>query len=301
MDIDLAALRGLERERDISVDIIIPAIEQAMLVAYHRADGARRPTRVELARKPGPAVLWARDGGVSAPASGAARGPRPAGLPSRDLERLVSAGKLERVARGVYSLPNQAIRENRSLAEVAIQVPRGVICLVSALRVHDIGTQAPHEVWLALGHKTWSPRADKVGLRIVRLSGPALHEGIETHTVEGVTLRVYVPAKTVAACFKFRHTIGLDVARGALSETERRAVLGREADVRGVSLSDEVMGFMLTRFSLDLGSLMQLLDQLDAYALQTQRAITIPLIRSLLASHLPSLKRLSSRMSDCSP
>ncbi|MEO7401387.1 MAG: DnaA regulatory inactivator Hda [Polaromonas sp.] len=70
----------------------------------------------------------------------------------------------------------------------------------------------------------------------------------------------------------------------ALSETERRAVLGREADVRGVSLSDEVMGFMLTRFSRDLGSLMQLLDQLDAYALQTQRAITIPLIRSMLES-----------------
>jgi predicted transcriptional regulator of viral defense system len=147
-----------------------------------------------------------------------ARDLAPAGLPTIVLTRLVSAGKLERVGRGVYSLPNQAISENHSLAEVAIRVPRGVICLVSALRVHDIGTQAPHEIWLAIPHRMASPRLDKPALRVIRMSGPSLTEGIDRLTVDGVEVRVFNAAKTIADCFKFRNRIGLDVALEALRD-----------------------------------------------------------------------------------
>jgi predicted transcriptional regulator of viral defense system len=141
-----------------------------------------------------------------------------AGLPTIALTRLVSAGKLERVGRGVYSLPNQAISENRSLAEVAIRVPRGVVCLVSALRVHDIGTQAPHEIWLAIPHRMLSPRFDRPALRVIRMSGLSLTEGIEGLKVEGVKVPVFNAAKTIADCFKFRNRIGLDVALEALRD-----------------------------------------------------------------------------------
>ena len=141
-----------------------------------------------------------------------------AGLPTMTLSRLVSAGKLERIGRGVYSLPNQAISENRSLAEVAIRVPRGVICLVSALRVHDIGTQAPHEVWLAIPHHMPSPRISQPALRVIRMSGPSLTKGVDRLKVDGVEVPVFNAAKTIADCFKFRNKIGLDVALEALRE-----------------------------------------------------------------------------------
>ena len=137
----------------------------------------------------------------------------------------MSAGKLERVGRGIYSLPNQAVSENRSLAEVAIRVPRGVICLVSALRVHDIGTQAPHEIWLAIPHRMLSPRLDKPALRVIRMSGPSLTEGIDRLKVDGVEVSVFNAAKTIADCFKFRNKIGLDVALEALknARAQRKA------------------------------------------------------------------------------
>ena len=147
------------------------------------------------------------------------------GLPTIALTRLVSAGKLERVGRGIYSLPNQAVSENRSLAEVAIRVPRGVICLVSALRVHDIGTQAPHEIWLAIPHRMLTPRLDKPALRVIRMSGPSLTEGIDRLKVDGVEVLVFNAAKTIADCFKFRNKIGLDVALEALknARAQRKA------------------------------------------------------------------------------
>jgi len=140
------------------------------------------------------------------------------GLPTITLTRLVSAGKLERIARGVYSLPNQSISENHSLAEAAIRIPRGVVCLLSALRVHNIGTQAPFEVWMAIPHHMLSPRIDQPSLRVVRMSGQALTEGIEDMIFDGVTVPVFNPAKTIVDCFKFRNKIGLDVALEALRE-----------------------------------------------------------------------------------
>lgn len=141
-----------------------------------------------------------------------------AGLPTIVLTRLVSAGKLERVGRGVYCLPDQDVTEHRSLAEVAVRVPRGVICLLSALRVHDIGTQAPHEVWLAIPHRMMPPRLDSPSLRVIRMSGAALAEGIERVDVDGVEVPIFNAAKTVADCFKFRNKIGLDVALEALRD-----------------------------------------------------------------------------------
>lgn len=144
-----------------------------------------------------------------------------AGLPTVTLTRLVSAGKLERVGRGVYSLPNQPISENHSLAEVAIRAPRGVICLISALRVHDIGTQAPHDIWLAIPHHMLSPRISQPALRVIRMSGPSLTEGINRLKVDGVEVPVFNAAKTIADCFKFRNKIGLDVALEALKDAWR--------------------------------------------------------------------------------
>lgn len=144
------------------------------------------------------------------------------GLPTITLTRLVSSGKLERVARGVYSLPDQSISEHRSLAEVAIRVPRGVVCLLSALRAHDIGTQAPLEVWLTIPHHMLSPKLNQPSLRVVRMSGKSLTEGIEKMIIDGVAVPVFNPAKTIADCFKFRNKIGPDVALEALREGWRK-------------------------------------------------------------------------------
>lgn len=148
-------------------------------------------------------------------------------LPTVVLSRLVSAGKLERVTRGVYSLPGRRLSGHRSLAEVALRVPRGVICLLSALRVHGIGTQAPFEVWLAIPHGTPVPRIDQPAIHAIRMSGTALTEGIDRIQVDGVEVSVFNAAKTVADCFKYRNKIGLDVALEALRDgwTQRKLTM----------------------------------------------------------------------------
>jgi len=140
------------------------------------------------------------------------------GLPTMALSRLVAAGRLERVARGLYSLPGRPLSEHRSLAEVALRVPQGVVCLLSALRVHGIGTQAPFEVWLAIPHHSPTPRIDQPALRAIRMSGAALSEGVETLQIDGVGVAVFNASKTVADCFKYRNKIGLDVALEALRD-----------------------------------------------------------------------------------
>ena len=142
-------------------------------------------------------------------------------IPRTYLSRLVSAGKLQRIGRGLYVLPGRNVSEHRSLAEVCKRVPKGVVCLLSALRYHELTTQAPFEVWLAIGEKAWRPRVDYPPLRIVRFSSAALESGIEEYQVEGVTVPVFTPAKTVADCFKYRNKIGLDVAIEALRECWR--------------------------------------------------------------------------------
>jgi predicted transcriptional regulator of viral defense system len=153
-------------------------------------------------------------------------------LPTITLTRLVAAGKLERVARGVYSLPRRRLSEHRSLAEACLLVPRGVVCLLSALRVHEIGTQAPFEVWMAIPQNAPTPRVDRPSLRIVRMSGPALAEGIETRRIDGVKVPIFSAEKTVADCFKFRNKIGLDVALEALQDGWSRGLLAMDALAR---------------------------------------------------------------------
>ena len=145
----------------------------------------------------------------------------PHGIPRVYLTRAVRCGELEKIGRGLYGLPSRQVSAHGALAEVARRVPRGVVCLLSALRFHDLTTQAPFEVWLAIENKALAPRLDYPPLRIVRFSGPAFTEGVEEHLVDGVTVRVTGVAKTVADCFKYRNKIGLDVALEALREAWR--------------------------------------------------------------------------------
>ncbi len=140
------------------------------------------------------------------------------GIPRVSLTRAVRRGQLERVGRGIYGLPGREVSAHGSLAEVACRVPKGVVCLLSALRFHGLTTQAPFEVWLAIENKALAPKLDYPQLRLVRFSGAALTEGVEDHVVDGVTVRVTGVAKTVADCFKYRNKIGLDVALEALRD-----------------------------------------------------------------------------------
>lgn len=140
------------------------------------------------------------------------------GLPSVYLSRLVRQGRLVRRARGVYAPADQEISGTHEWEIACLRLPNGVLCLLSALVYHRIGTQNPAEVWMAIDVKAWRPRVDYPRVRIVRFSGPALSQGIMVVKVGRATLRVYDPAKTVADCFKYRHKIGLEVAVEALQE-----------------------------------------------------------------------------------
>lgn len=151
------------------------------------------------------------------------------GVPTVVLTRLVRAGKLERASRGVYALANRLASAHRSLAEVTLRAPRGVVCLLSALRVHEIGTQAPFEVWLALPPGVAAPRLNSPAIRVVRLSGDALVQGIELIEVDGVEVPVFGAAKTITDCFKFRNKIGIDVALEALREGWRERKVSMDA------------------------------------------------------------------------
>lgn len=137
------------------------------------------------------------------------------------LLRLHESGKLRRIARGLYGLPDAEVTEHQTLIEVCQRVPRGVLCLLSALQFHGIGTQMPHEVWIALPAGTQAPAPGYPTLRITRLRGTAYSDGIQTVADHGAPIRVYCAAKTVADCFKFRHKIGLDVALEALKDAWR--------------------------------------------------------------------------------
>ena len=143
------------------------------------------------------------------------------GIHSQQLSRLVRDGVLERIARGQYRLSERPVTEHHGLAVAARAVPHGVICLISALSFHGIGTQLPFEVRMAIDRRARRPSLDYPRLRVVRFSGPALTAGVETHRIEGQSVRVYSVAKTVADCFKYRNKIGLDVALEALREAWR--------------------------------------------------------------------------------
>ena len=156
----------------------------------------------------------------------------PLGGSSQILIKLHQAGRLRRVARGVYSLPDREPMRYQDLAQVCQRIPKAVICLLSALQFHEIGTQLPFEVWIALPEATQTPTLDSPALRIARLRGEAYSQGIETCLEHGSTLRVYSLAKTLTDCFKFRHKVGLDVALEALKEAWRQRRLDMDQVTR---------------------------------------------------------------------
>lgn len=138
------------------------------------------------------------------------------------LHRLHKRGLVERIGRGLYVLRGAEVTENRSIVEAFKKVPHGVVCLLSALRIHGLTTQIPFEVWVAIDRKARLPKLDSPKLRVVRFSGKALTAGIEIRQIEQVPVKIYNVAKTVADCFKYRNKIGLDVALEALREARRQ-------------------------------------------------------------------------------
>jgi predicted transcriptional regulator of viral defense system len=134
---------------------------------------------------------------------------------------LFKEGVLDRPHRGLYTLADSEPTEFRSIVEACKLSPNATVCLLSALRIHDLTTQSPYEVWLAIGEKDRKPRISYPPIRVVRFSGESRTFGIEQRELEGVPVPVYSPAKTVADCFKYRNKIGLDVAIEALKDCRR--------------------------------------------------------------------------------
>lgn len=144
------------------------------------------------------------------------------GIPVIYLRRLLHRGELVQLTRGVYAVTGHEPTLHHSLAMVSKRIPRGVVCLLSALAYHDIGTQLPSVVWLAIDQRSRPLVTTGLPAKIVRFSAQSLVEGVEEHSVEGVTVRITNPAKTVADCFKFRNKVGLDIALEALRDAWRK-------------------------------------------------------------------------------
>ena len=143
-------------------------------------------------------------------------------IPREYLRQAKDRGLVRQVGRGLYVADGSRVTEHHTLVEAAKRVPHGVICLMSALRFHGLTTQSPREVWIAIAHEARRPRADYPLMRVVHFSGKALSYGIEQKKLEGVAVRVFGPAKTVADCFKYRNKLGIDVAVEALRDFTRR-------------------------------------------------------------------------------
>ena len=158
------------------------------------------------------------------------------GISYHDIQRMVAEGHVEAAGAGVYRLANVEATEMETIAMVASAVPHAIICLLSALRVHDIGTQSPREVWLAIDRKARKPTRLPAAARIVRFSGQMATYGVLRESVQGVNVRVTSPARTVVDCFRYRNKIGLDVAMEAL----RDAVRSHKARVSEIERAAEV-------------------------------------------------------------
>jgi predicted transcriptional regulator of viral defense system len=147
---------------------------------------------------------------------------RDAGITASTISRMERSGEVLRLSRGLYQLPDAPIDAHHDLAEAAKRVPGGVVCLVSALAFHGLTDQLPRQVWLAIGRKAWAPKQGGTPIRIVRFTERLLGEGVETHAIEGVPVKVFGVAKTVADCFRYRDKIGLPVAIEGLQEALRQ-------------------------------------------------------------------------------
>jgi predicted transcriptional regulator of viral defense system len=184
------------------------------------------------------AIAVARRKGVAR-----AKGFDAAGIPRVYLRRLCDEGVLIRPARGFYQLADAELSAAHSLAEAAQAAPKGVIALLSALQFYGLTTQTPHEVWMLQPSKAWVPKNPPVALRIVRASGQALTSGVERHVIDGVSVPITVPAKTVADCFKYRSKVGLDVALEALRDALRKKRASAD-DIWRYTLIDRVGNVM---------------------------------------------------------
>ncbi len=157
-------------------------------------------------------------------------------IPRSRLSRMLRRGEVQRVGRGLYRLRDAPLTELETLAAVSKRIPGAIACLLTALHVHGIGTQAPRDVWIALDRKVRKPRASDLPVRVVRFSGPMLRYGIESREVLGVPVRLTSPARTVVDCFRYRKKIGLDVALEAL----RHAVNSHTATLDEIARVAEV-------------------------------------------------------------
>jgi len=165
---------------------------------------------------------------------------REAGVTGATMSRMERAGEVIRLSRGVYQLTDADLDPNHSLAEACKRVPKGVICLVSALAFHGLTDQLPSKVWMAIEPRAWAPKQAGPDLRFVRFADSLLTEGVETHAIEGVTVKVFSVSKTVADCFRHRGKVGLSVAIEGLQEALKQhkatpAEIGRQAEKGGVS------------------------------------------------------------------
>jgi predicted transcriptional regulator of viral defense system len=176
------------------------------------------PEAVDSAKK-----LFKRHGGLLRTSQALRLGVHP-----RTLYRMRDEGVLEQLERGLYRLAELPPLGDPDLVAVALKVPGAVICLVSALAYHELTTQVPHEVHIALPRGTEPPRLKQPPVRIFWFAGPAFAQGIETHKVDNISVRIYSPEKTLADCFKYRNKIGLDVAVEALRlyRSKRRPRVG---------------------------------------------------------------------------
>ena len=165
---------------------------------------------------------------------------REAGVSAATVSRMERDGEVIRLSRGLYQLPDATLDVSHSLAEAAKRTPKGVVCLVSALAFHGLTDQLPSKVWMAIGKKDWAPKPDGAPIRVVRFTESLLAEGVETHMIEGVSVKVFDVAKTVTDCFRHRNKVGLSVAIEGLQETLRQrkatpAEIARQAERGGVS------------------------------------------------------------------
>jgi predicted transcriptional regulator of viral defense system len=160
----------------------------------------------------------------------------PLAVSFRELQHLVAAGAVEKVGRGLYRLTAVEPDEFETIAMISSAVPRGIVCLLSALRVHGIGTQAPHEVWIALDRKARKPARLATRVRVVRFSGAMLTYGVLTRTMLGVPVRITSPARTIVDCFRYRNKLGLDVALEALRDAVRSRTVSVDEIVRAAEV-----------------------------------------------------------------
>jgi len=160
----------------------------------------------------------------------------PLGLSFRQLQRLVAEGTVEKLGSGLYRLSEVEPNELETIAMVASAAPNAIVCLLTALRIHGIGTQSPHEVWIALDRKGRKPRRVPARLRIVRFSGAMLTYGVVKRSMLGVPVSITSPARTVVDCFRYRNKVGIDVAMEALRDALRSRITTVDEIVRAAEV-----------------------------------------------------------------